>query len=207
MANDELTNEDGNFLVKLARKSIEEYLKSGIKIEYPKEIDKKLLEKKGVFVTLKNSKNDFELRGCIGYPYPIKPLAEALIDSAIEAATNDPRFYPVSLEELKNEVVIEVSVLTTPKLIVVENPKDYPKHIKIGEDGLIVERGFHKGLLLPQVAVEWNWNEEDFLSNCCMKAGLQPDYWLLKGTKVYKFQAIIFEEKTPNGKVERKNYS
>lgn len=201
----ELTIEDGKFLVKLARKSIEEYLKSGIKIEYPKEINKKLLEKSGVFVTLKNLKNDFELRGCIGYPYPIKPLIEALIDSAIEAATNDPRFYPVSLEELKNEIVIEVSVLTPPKLIVVENPKDYPKHIKIGEDGLIVERGIYKGLLLPQVAVEWNWDEEDFLSNCCIKAGLQPDCWLLKGTKVYKFQAIIFEEKTPNGEVERKS--
>lgn len=203
MSSIELTDEDGIFLVKLARKSIEEYLKSGIKLEPPKEANKKLLEKRGVFVTLNNAKNN-ELRGCIGYPYPIKPLLEALIDSAIEAATNDPRFYPVSLEELKNDIVIEVSVLTPPKLILVKDPKDYPKHIKIGEDGLIVERGFFKGLLLPQVAVEWNWNEEDFLSNCCIKAGLQPDCWLLKGTKVYKFQAIIFEEKSPNGEVERK---
>ncbi|MEM2913797.1 MAG: TIGR00296 family protein [Candidatus Bathyarchaeia archaeon] len=204
MVNIELTDEDGNFLVKLARKSIEEYLKSGTKVEYPKEIDKKFLEKRGVFVTLKNSRNDFELRGCIGYPYPTKPLVEATIDSAIEAATNDPRFYPVSPEELKNEIVVEVSILTSPKLITVEKPEDYPKHIKIGEDGLIVERELCKGLLLPQVATEWGWNEEDFLSNCCMKAGLQPDFWLLKGTKVYKFQAIIFEEKTPDGKVERK---
>jgi len=76
--------------------------------------------------------------------------------------------------------------------------------IKVGEDGLIVEKGMFKGLLLPQVPVEWGWCEEEFLCQCCVKAGLPPDSWLTKGAKIYKFSAIIFGEKTPKGEVERK---
>jgi hypothetical protein len=101
-------------------------------------------------------------------------------------------------------VVFEVSVLTPPELIKVSKTNEYPSKIKIGEDGLIVERGMFKGLLLPQVPVEWGWDEEEFLCQCCIKAGLPPDNWLLKDTKIYKFQAIIFEEEKPNGEVKRK---
>jgi hypothetical protein len=89
--------------------------------------------------------------------------------------------------------------------LVVANPKEYLGKIKVGQDGLIIERGYHKGLLLPQVPIEWGWCEEEFLCQCCMKAGLPPDSWLTKDAKVYKFSAIIFEEETPNGKIKRLN--
>lgn len=128
------------------------------------------------------------------------PLAEAVIDSAINAATADPRFPPVTMDELGN-MTIEVSVLTSPEPLKLENPKDAPNHIEIGNDGLIVERGAFKGLLLPQVPVEWQWDEEEFLCHCCIKAGLPPDTWLLKGTTIYKFQAIVFSEAKPEGEV------
>ncbi|MEM3672983.1 MAG: TIGR00296 family protein [Candidatus Bathyarchaeia archaeon] len=199
-----LSLEEGKLLVKLAREAVEEYLKTGKKISVPKDISKKLLQPCGVFVTINSVRNDEkELRGCIGYPYPTTPLAQAVIESAISSATQDPRFYPLSLSEL-NHVVFEVSVLTPPELIRVNKTNEYPSKIKIGEDGLIVERGLFKGLLLPQVPVEWEWDEEEFLCQCCIKAGLPPDSWLLKDTKIYKFQAIIFEEEKPNGEVKRK---
>jgi len=97
-----------------------------------------------------------------------------------------------------------VSVLTPPQIIEVKKTDEYPNKIKVGEDGLVVERGMFKGLLLPQVPVEWKWDAEEFLCQCCIKAGLSPDYWLLNGTKIYKFQAIIFEEEEPKGAVKRK---
>ncbi|HIQ03592.1 MAG TPA: TIGR00296 family protein, partial [Desulfurococcales archaeon] len=81
------------------------------------------------------------------------------------------------------------------------NPKDIPKQITIGRDGLIVERGIFKGLLLPQVPVEYGWDTKTFLAETCMKAGLPPDAWLLEGTKVYKFQALIFAEEEPRGRI------
>ncbi len=202
----DLTLEEGKTLVKLARTAVEEYLKTRKHIRVPENIPEKLLQPCGVFVTINNVESgEKELRGCIGYPYPSAPLAQAIIDSAISSATKDPRFYPLSLNEL-DKVVFEVSVLTPPQLVEVEKPSEYPSKIKVGEDGLIVERGFYKGLLLPQVPVEWNWNEEEFLCQCCIKAGLPPDSWLMKGTKVYKFQAIIFEEEKPNGEVRRKTF-
>ena len=199
----ELSREEGKFLIRLARNAVKEYLETRQTVKAPESTPKKLFDRCGVFVTINSVKNgDKKLRGCIGYPYPTSPLVEAVIDSAINAATQDPRFYPLSLNEL-GKVVFEVSVLTPPKAIEVENPKDYLAKIKVGEDGLIVEKGIYKGLLLPQVPVEWEWCEEEFLCQCCVKAGLPPDSWLTKGTKIYKFQAIIFEEETPQGEVKR----
>jgi uncharacterized protein (TIGR00296 family) len=201
----ELTLEEGKFLINLARNIVKQYLESGKVIKPPKETPKKLFEHCGVFVTINSVRHgEKELRGCIGYPYPTSPLVEAVIDSAINAATEDPRFEPLSLDEL-GKVVFEVSVLTPPEPVIVENPKEYLSKIKVGEDGLIVERGPYKGLLLPQVPVEWDWCEEEFLCQCCIKAGLSPDTWLTKDAKVYKFKAIIFEEQTPNGEVKRLN--
>lgn len=203
----ELNDEEGKFLIKLARTTVKAYLEKRETIKPPKETAKKLFEKCGVFVTI-NSVNGSEkqLRGCIGYPYPTNPLVEAVIDSAINAATEDPRFEPLSLSEL-SKVVFEVSVLTPPELIEVKDPKEYLSKIKAGEDGLIVEKGYYKGLLLPQVPVEWGWCEEEFLCQCCMKAGLPPDSWLTKGAKIYKFKAIIFEEEMSEGEVKRLNLS
>jgi len=206
--NGELTLEDGIFLVRLARRAVEEYLSSGREISPPEDTPEKLKVNRGVFVTINKlrfeggfrSKN---LRGCIGYPYPTHPLVEALIDAAISAATSDPRFKPLRQSELR-EVVFEVSVLTEPELLRVSSPTMYPQLIRIGLDGLIVKKGWFSGLLLPQVAVEWNWDAEEFLSNCCIKAGLPPDAWLDSDIQIYRFQAEIFEELEPYGEIVKK---
>jgi len=195
---------EGRFLVELARKAAEEYVKNRKRINVPRDIDEKFMQPCGVFVTINSVKNgEQELRGCIGYPYPTTPLAKAIIESAISSATQDPRFPSLSPSEL-DSVVFEVSVLTPPEIVEVQKSHDYPSKIKVGKDGLIVERGIYKGLLLPQVPVEWQWDEGEFLCQCCIKAGLSPDYWLMDGTKIYKFQAIIFEEEEPRGKINRK---
>jgi uncharacterized protein (TIGR00296 family) len=200
----QLSPEEGEFLVRLARRTVEEYLRTGKRLNVPEGISEKLMQPCGVFVTINRIRNgDKELRGCIGHPYPTTPLAQAVIESAISSATEDPRFRPLSTVEL-DHVVFEMSILTPPQIIEVKKPTEYSTKIRIGEDGLIVERGMCKGLLLPQVPVEWKWDEEEFLCQCCNKAGLPPDYWLLKGTKIYKFQAMIFEEEKPRGQVRRK---
>jgi len=195
----DLTTEEGKYLVQLARSTISAFLKSRKMPPTPSDAPTKLNEKCGVFVTLNSVRNGHELRGCIGFPMPDYPLVEATMRSAVESAADDPRFSPVSLEEFESEVVVEVSVLTPPELVEVSDPRTYPKEIKVGRDGLIVERGAYRGLLLPQVPLEWDWDEEEFLSQCCLKAGLSPDTWLVKGTKISKFQAIIFQEDRPGG--------
>ncbi|MCJ7722433.1 TIGR00296 family protein, partial [Candidatus Bathyarchaeota archaeon] len=91
-----------------------------------------------------------------------------------------------------------------PERVTAEKPTDYPSKIEVVRDGLIIENSYHKGLLLPQVPVELDWNEEEFLCQASMKAGLQPDAWLLKATKIYRFQAIIFEEEKPKGDIKLK---
>ena len=200
----ELTTEEGKLLVKLAREAVEKRLEKGKAGKVPRDIPQKLMEPCGVFVTLNSlRRGKRELRGCIGFPYATTPLARAVIESAINSATQDPRFPLVSPEEL-DHIVFEVSVLTPPQPIKVEKPQHYLSEIRVGQDGLIVEKSDYKGLLLPQVPVEWNWDEEEFFCHCCLKAGLPPDCWLTKGTKIYKFQAIIFEETSPGGEVEQK---
>jgi uncharacterized protein (TIGR00296 family) len=196
-----LTPKEAESLVRLARKAVEEHLKNGRVIDVPKDASRKLMERCGVFVTLKSVKQEEkELRGCIGFPYPTNPLTRAIIESAINSATRDPRFPPVSTEEL-DHILFEVSVLTPPQPVKVDKPTDYPSNIKVGQDGLIVEKGYYKGLLLPQVPIEWGWDEEEFLCQCCIKAGLPPDSWLLKGTTIHKFSCIIAQETTPKGKI------
>lgn len=190
--------EKGEFLVKLSRAAVEEYLRSGVKIEPPPNTPEELYQKRGVFVTLKTYPYK-ELRGCIGYPEPIMPLVLATIDAAISAATRDPRFYPVGIEEL-SKLLFEVTVLTPPELIDVL-PEELPNVIKVGRDGLIVRCGYASGLLLPQVPVEWGWNEEEFLAQTCVKAGLPPNCWLDPRCKFYKFQGQIFTEVEPYGEV------
>jgi len=158
-------------------------------------------EKQGVFVTL-HTYPDHDLRGCIGIPLPVMTLSEAIIESA-QSATQDPRFPPLAVQELPL-VIVELTVLTKPELIKVKQPKEYPAHITVGRDGLIVEKGFYKGLLLPQVPVEQGWDTEEFLSYTCTKAGLLPDAWFEKSTKISKFSGQIFTEEKPNGPVKEK---
>jgi uncharacterized protein (TIGR00296 family) len=185
-----LSDEEGEFLVKLARKSIETYLKEKRILEVPENTPEILKEEMGAFVTLDR---DGQLRGCIGYPEPVKPLVNAIIEVAISSALQDPRFPPVTSDEFE-KLHLEVSVLTKPEIILVDKPTEYPDKIIIGEDGLIIESRHSRGLLLPQVAVEWQWDSEDFLSNTCMKAGLNADCWLDPQVKIYKFQSQIFQE-------------
>jgi hypothetical protein len=197
-----LTDGEGEYLVRTARATIEAEL--GLK-EPPSFVDAPdaTNEKCGVFVTLNTvGVSGHTLRGCIGYPLPNMRLIEALADSAINAAFRDPRFPAVRAPEM-DKIIVEVSVLTPPELIVVGSPMEYAQNVKVGSDGLIICRGARRGLLLPQVATEWDWDSEEFLSQCCLKAGLPPDTWLLKGTEVEKFQAIIFGEESPRGKVIR----
>ncbi len=193
-----LSLKEGEFLVKLSRLAVEKYLKEGIKIPPPKDTPPSLFKERGVFVTIKRYPSG-ELRGCIGYPEPIMPLVYATIDAAISAATKDPRFYPVNLQELPH-LTFETTVLTPPEPINVP-PQELPTAIKVGKDGLIVSCGFSRGLLLPQVPVEWGWNEREFLSQTCLKAGLPPDCWLNPNCKFYKFQGQIFTEVEPYGEV------
>lgn len=190
-----LTKEEGEKAVKLARRAIETFLttREVIKDRYTGVFE----EKRGVFTTL--TKNHM-LRGCIGFPYPIKRLDEAIIESAIAAATEDPRFPPVKPEEM-DEIIVEVTILTPPEKLDVDK-KELPKHIEIGRHGLMVRTGYFSGLLLPQVAVEYDFDEEEFLSQTCMKAGLPPDCWLMEDTEVYRFEGQIFQEKEPRGEVE-----
>jgi uncharacterized protein (TIGR00296 family) len=184
--------------VRLARRGIEKYLLEGRLLE--EEAPEELRKPRGVFVTLLKGE---ELRGCIGFPFPTFPLAEATVKAAISSAFSDPRFPPLEREEMK-EVRVEVSVLSPPEPIRVKDPKEYPQHVKVGRDGLIVEwRGF-SGLLLPQVAVEWNWDPQEFLSQTCMKAGLGADCWLRRDVKISRFTAQIFSEVEPGGRVEER---
>lgn len=196
-----LTKSEGETAVRLARKAIEECLKNGKKIE-PDDIPKVFKEKRGVFVTLNKKKESKELRGCIGRPYPVLPLGEAIILSAINAAREDPRFNPVRPEEI-GELVIEVTVLTVPKRINAK-PRDLPDKIVIGRDGLIISTGRNSGLLLPQVAVEHGFDCTEFLCQTSMKAGLMPDAWI-NGADVYSFEGQIFEEIKPGGEIMEKD--
>ncbi len=191
--------EEGTLAVSTARKVIECFVegKPYPDFNFPESFE----AESGVFVTI-NTHPDDQLRGCIGYPSPIFSLKRALVKAA-EGCTEDPRFPRLSSEEL-DRVTIEVSILTSPEQIEVSEATEYPKRIEIGNDGLIVEKGPYRGLLLPQVAVEWKWDEEEFLSQTCMKAGLPPDAWLDKDTKIFKFNSRIFGEISPGGEVEEK---
>jgi uncharacterized protein len=161
-------------------------------------------ESYGVFVTLNyiDSHKQEHLRGCIGFPIAEKSLYRSIIDASIAAATQDPRFSPVDKKELA-EIVFEVSILTPPEQIKVQNPMEYLNAIKIGRDGLILTWRYGSGLLLPQVPVEFKWDIEEYLANLCYKAGAPPDIWLMSDSKLYSFQANIYRESDPNGNVVR----
>ena len=142
--------------------------------------------RRGAFVTLRVGP---ELRGCLGHVAPDRPLADLIPGLAVAAAQEDPRFSPVSREEL-DDVTIEISVLTTARPVDAREPSA----IVVGRDGLIVERGRARGLLLPQVASEQGWGPAAFLAATCQKAGLEPGAWRKPGTRVLAFQADTFEE-------------
>jgi len=195
-----LSVDEGEKAVEFARNVVENHVKTGTA---PPSVVGEMFEKKqGVFVTIHTYPNH-DLRGCIGIPLPVMALKDAIAESA-RSATKDPRFSPLEENEL-NAVIIEVTILTKPEIIKVHQPQDYISSIEIGRDGLIVEQGFYKGLLLPQVPVEQGWDKEEFLSNTCMKAGLLADAWFEKNTKISKFSGQIFTEVEPRGEIREKN--
>jgi uncharacterized protein (TIGR00296 family) len=189
----------GAELIRLARTAVEKYLRESVIIK----ADKDVLDKAGIFVTLYylTTNKQEHLRGCIGFPLPEKRLYDSVIEAAIAAATQDPRFPPVDMQELDN-IIFEISILTPPEEIRAK-PADYKKEIKVGRDGLILHWRFGAGLLLPQVPIELKWDIEEYLANICYKAGAPPDAWLDPNSKLYKFQAIVFKEVEPRGKVAR----
>ncbi len=200
------TLQEGEFLVKLARRAIEEFLRTGKKIEPPADTPPRLLQDTyGVFTTLETylGPDKTELRGCIGFPRGFRDVAHAVIESAIAAATEDPRFEPVKLEELSN-IVIEVSILS-PLQEIKGSRKELLSKVTIGRHGLVVERGVFSGLLLPQVPVEYCWDVIDFLNETCIKAFLPPNCWLDEDTVIYVYEAQVFKEVKPDGPVTERD--
>ena len=197
------TLEEGERLVSAARHTIELSLRS------PR-FDRKLVsgltehlkEHDGIFVTLEHHPTR-ALRGCIGFPRAVAPIGEAVIDAAIAAAFEDPRFVPVSYKEL-DRLLIEVSVLTAPEEI--PGPaQDRYKKIKVGRDGLIAKYGIYEGLLLPIVAVEQGWDAKTFLGETCVKAGIPSSSWLQQNVKMSSFRSQVFREDEPGGKITEVN--
>jgi uncharacterized protein len=181
-----MNKKDQVLLLKLARDAIDTSFKDSdsdtSKVGH-------LTQLRGCFVTL--HKNN-QLRGCIGFPKPIMPLYEQIITASRAAAFEDPRFSPLTKNELK-DIVIEISILTKPELIKVKEPEEYLSNIEIGKDGLIIQ-GKSSGLLLPQVATEYNFDAKQFLECVSEKAGMSKDEWKNSSNKIYKFHAEIFSE-------------
>jgi AmmeMemoRadiSam system protein B/AmmeMemoRadiSam system protein A len=176
-----LTEEDKRRLHRIARRAIEDVARGKPVPEVT--VDSQVLkEKKGAFVTLKKRGH---LRGCIGSIKGIKPLCQTIKEMAVGAAFHDPRFNPVTEAEL-SDLEIEISVLTPMKRI------KAIEEIEVGKHGILIEKGFHSGLLLPQVATEYQWDRKTFLERTCLKAGLPKDTWKDEGTRIYTFSAEVF---------------
>jgi len=184
----ELNEEQKKYLLKLARDTVELYVKEGKKLE-PETDDLELKKNKGVFVTLEKGG---QLRGCIGHIQPIQSLYLDVRDNAINAAVHDPRFSPVGKDEL-DKIEIEVSVLTTPELIEVNSPEEYLEKIQASIDGIIIDYKGRGATYLPQV---WEMlpDKEEFLSHLCEKAFLPGDCWKEKEVKIYRYRVVAFKE-------------
>jgi uncharacterized protein len=196
-----LTLDEGKMAVRLARESLTIFVEKK-KILEPEKLPPVFDEKRGVFVTLHE---DGDLRGCIGYPQPVMALGRAIVDSAINAGTRDPRFPGIRPGELKR-MEMEVTILTKPEPYR-EPKKRLPELVRIGTDGLIISKGPFSGLLLPQVAPEWGFDSLEFLSQTCVKAGLPPDAWMDEETEVQHFEAQIFAEIAPEREVFEKSFT
>jgi AmmeMemoRadiSam system protein A len=170
------------FLLDLARDTIQSRL-DGAPLPSPEPNDPILLEHRGAFVTLKI---DGRLRGCIGHVVGVAPLWRAVRDNAIAAAFEDPRFAPLEADEFPH-TKIEISALTPLRRVDFEE-------VVVGRDGILLEKGMARGLLLPQVAEEYGWDRETFLDHTCRKAGLEPGCWRHPDTIISTFSAQVFGE-------------
>jgi hypothetical protein len=179
----EYSDEERRWLLRLAHLSIRSAV-SGTPL-HTMETPAHLREARGAFTTLHENG---ELRGCIGMIMAVKPLDETVREMARAAALEDPRFAPVSAEEL-GKLQVEISVLSPMFAIA-------PEDVVVGRHGLMISYGGRRGLLLPQVAVEWGWDRETLLAQTCRKAGLAMDQWR-HGAKIEAFTAEVFGEKEP----------
>jgi AmmeMemoRadiSam system protein B/AmmeMemoRadiSam system protein A len=175
-----LSPEEKKGLLELARQAVDKFVRERKVVDF-ETTNPNFLAERGAFVTLTKGGR---LRGCIGFIEPVYPLHLAVLRAAIYAATEDTRFHPVTADELK-DLSYEISVLTPTRKI------DDPRLVQVGKHGLVIARGNQRGLLLPQVAVENNWTREEFLAQCCLKAGLEADAWK-KGAAISVFEAIVF---------------
>ena len=173
-------------LLSLARKTIADKLNIKTPVEPAAFNEKVFAEKCGAFVTLHKKG---ELRGCIGYIEGYKPIPDTIREMAVSAAFKDPRFSPLRAEEY-DLIDLEISVLSP-----IEKVNDLAE-IVVGRDGLIITRGYNRGLLLPQVATEYGWDKETFLEQTCRKAGLPANAWKDPAVMIEKFSAQVFGEKT-----------
>jgi len=190
---------EGELLVKAARNAIEIYLTSSNFRREAVENGLSGFERRhGVFVTIYHYPTR-TLRGCIGFTEGVKPIRELIVDAAVSAAAEDPRFVPLSPPEFEH-ITIEVSLLSEPVRITGE-PSEIRKKVRVGEDGLMIEYGYNRGLLLPIVAVEEGWGAEEFLDNVCIKAGMETNMWRRRGVSIYKFSTQVFAEAEPRGRI------
>ncbi|MBW6451128.1 MAG: TIGR00296 family protein [DPANN group archaeon] len=191
-----LSIDEFRILVKLSRESVFGLNVSGTVLNVNSDF---LKNKHGVFVTFLDYKTH-DLKGCVGFPYPVYELSEAVCTVAKSAAFDDSRFEPLTQRDA-GSVIIEISVLTVPELIDVNGLEslDYIKNICIGKDGLIVQNSIDSGLLLPQVATDNNMDALSFLENTCLKAGFKKDAYKDEDVSVFKFQAQVFSEVSPGG--------
>lgn len=189
--------EQGTAAVRLARAVVESSVrKQSLRIP---EMDGVFDRPSGVFTTLSEYPSG-KLRGCIGFAEPVFPLRRAIVEASRAAALEDSRFRPVEPGELER-LVVEVSLLTPPAELKAANPEDRSGVVEVGRHGLVVRWGRTGGLLLPQVAVEWGWTAQEFLEQTCKKAGLPPDAWRDRSTRVLAFEAAVFAEESPGGAV------
>ena len=160
--------------------------------------DSRFRDASGAFVTL-STYPGHDLRGCIGFPMPLLPLGKA-IEEAARAACHDPRFPDLGAEEV-DCITVEVTVLTVPEEIRADGPDDLLAQVVVGRDGLIIGYRGRRGLLLPQVPVEWGWDAGEYLTHLSLKAGLPPDAWTYEGARISAFRGEIYTETSPRGEV------
>ena len=189
------TDEEGISAVRIARAIVDAHVHgNGMPgLDFPESFK----AKGGVFTTL-STYPGHDLRGCIGIPEPVMSLRDAIVRSAMSAATEDPRFPPVGPAEL-DSIVVEVTLMSAPEPIPYKRPEELLRLVKIGVHGLIATRGPYRGLLLPQVPVEWEWGVEEFLRHTCQKAGLSMDSWRDERTRFLWFTGQVYMEESPRG--------
>jgi len=180
----ELNANEKAALLNIARQAIETYMNTGKKYVEPRE-EKALNRRNGCFVSIKQGG---QLRGCIGNFQSELPLFREVAEMAVASASKDPRFYPMKLDDL-HDFTLEISVLSPLRKI------EGIEEIEVGRHGIYLEKGYYRGVLLPQVATEYGWDCDTFLQQTCLKAGLSPDAWKAEDTEIYIFSADVFSDK------------